>query len=165
MKFTTPSMLFVGLSYSFRKWNFSFDTYWTEWSVQDRLIASSNSILLGDTIIEKKWEDTLTFGLGIQYALSERCHLFAGYIYDQSPVPKDTLDAMVFHGDSQIFCTGFDFTYKSVVLGVAYGYIIAANQSFNNSVGNASNPGGGQVTGAFENSTQNVVSMNMNFMF
>ncbi len=54
---------------------------------------------------------------------------------------------------------------NSYTINLASGYIMAEDQTFNNSIGNSPNPGGGQVTGAFEDNSQIVISMSILFKF
>jgi long-chain fatty acid transport protein len=165
MEFSTPSMVFSGLSYTIGKWTFASDIYWTEWSVQNKLIAHTDSSLFGDITLNKDWKDSLTYGLGIQYSLSETINIYAGYIIDKSPVPSKYLDPIVFHEDSQVFCLGMDYRYNSLTFRMAFGHIKSSDQDFNNSVGDSPNPGGGRVTGTFVDCSQNVLSLSLSYMF
>ena len=165
MTFSTPAMLFAGVAYRLGKWTFSFDTYWTEWSVQNRLVAATDSIVFGDIVVDKGWRDTFTYGAGLQYALTASMNLYAGYIYDESPVSTDKLDSMVPHGDSQVACLGFDYHQQRCTITLAIGYVWSEDRLFDNAIGDAANPGGGRVTGTFEDNSQTIISMSMAWRF
>ena len=165
MDFSTPAMLFAGVSYALGQWTFSFDTYWTEWSVQKHLTARTDSPLFGDIVIDKQWHDTLTYGMGVHYALTKTVNLYGGYIRDESPVPSAQLDAMVPYGDSQLVCLGFDYHRPRYTVTIAMGYLWSEDRKFDNGVGEIANPGGGRVTGAFEDSTQTMLSLSLAYHF
>lgn len=165
MEFATPSMVFSGLSYTVGKWTFAADIYWTEWSVQDKLIAHTDSSVFGDITLNKNWKDSLTYGFGFQYYWSETINIYGGYIIDNSPVPSDYLDPIVFHEDSQVLCFGFDYRYHFLNISMAFGHIKSSDQDFNNSIGDSPNPGNGRVTGTFVDCYQNVLTLSMSYMF
>ena len=161
MAFTTPAMMFTGLAYTWGKWTFSADLFWTEWSVQDRISIQTDSPLMGDVTLVKNWDDALTYGFGANYRFSDAIDLSLGYIIDKSPIPSAYLDAMVIHEDSQVFCLGANYHHPPYTVSLAFGHIQSNDRYFNNGAGDSPNPGGGRVTGYFNGNSQNVLCLSM----
>jgi long-chain fatty acid transport protein len=165
--FKTPAMAFLGVAWSLGAWTLACDAYWTEWSTFDELSVTYNAPVAGASgfTIEKEWKDTWTLGFGLQYNLNQYLDLRAGYIYDQSPVPDRTLDPTVFFGDSQLYCIGLGVKFDRFTADLAYNYLQSKDRSFDNSVGDAPNPGGGRVTGDFKDADMHILVVNINYKF
>jgi len=165
--FTTPGILNIGTAITWDKLTFSFDIYLTEWSKQDVLHIKFNQPLLGNTEskLNKKWDNSLTYGFGVEYAYSEFLKLRTGYIYDESPVPSDTLDPMVFSGDSQLFCIGIGINHGDFQGDASYSHVISEGRRFDNAVGDFPNPGGQRVVGEFKDSSCDVFILSISYIF
>jgi long-chain fatty acid transport protein len=165
--FKTPAMAFLGVAWSLGAWTLACDAYWTEWSTFDKLSVTYNTPVAGASgfSIDKDWRDTWSLGFGVQYNLNQYIDLRAGYIYDQSPVPDRTLDPTVFFGDSQLYCIGLGVKFDRFTADLAYNYLQSKDRSFDNSVGDAPNPGGGRVTGDFKDADMHILVVNINYKF
>ncbi len=158
MRFTTPAILMMGTALSWEKFTVAFDVYWTEWSVQDRIRVKFDQPVLGVTeqVLDKKWKDTFTYGIGVEYAVTDYFFLRAGYIYDPTPVPSGTLDPMVFSGDSQLYCFGIGLEKGRFTADFSYSRIISKDRRFDNRIGEFPNPGGQRVVGDFKNASLDI---------
>jgi long-chain fatty acid transport protein len=167
MNFSTPAMLNVGTALAWEKWTLAFDVQWTQWSAQDVLDISFERPVFGNTgsRLQKKWNDTVTYGVGIEYACSEAVKLRAGYIYDESPVPSSTLDPMVFSGDSQLFCLGLGFEKGGFKADASYSHLISEGRTFDNAAGDFPNPGGQRIVGEFEDSSCDIFVLSLSYAF
>lgn len=165
--FTTPGVFNVGTAIKFEKLTLAFDIYWTEWSKQDVLKIKYNKKILGNTqnILDKRWKNSFTYGFGAEYAFSEFLKLRTGYIYDESPVPSDTLDPTVFSGDSQLFCIGIGITHGDFQGDVSYSRIISEGRRFDNAAGDFPNPGGQRVVGEFKDSSGDIFILGISYIF
>ena len=72
---------------------FAFDGNYTGWSSYDSLVFdyTYNTSLLTDTRSGKKFENSFTFRMGIEYQIKSFLALRIGGYYDKSPVPDDYL--------------------------------------------------------------------------
>lgn len=167
LDFTTPAVLNLGVAWTWKKLTFSFDAYWTEWSEQDVLDIEFDRPIFGNagSRLEKNWEDSWTYGFGIEYAHSDMLKFRAGYIYDESPVPSDTLDPMVFSGDSQLFCLGLGLGNGACQFDVSYSRLMSAGRNFDNAAGDFPNPGGQRVVGEFGDSSCDIFVVNLSYRF
>jgi len=67
---------------------------------------------------------TLSGRVGIEYLLNDTWAFRFGYVYDQSPIPDDTLDFMVPADDRNMFNFGLGYSYKNFTVDGAYTYLI-----------------------------------------
>jgi long-chain fatty acid transport protein len=167
LDFTTPAVLNLGVAFTWKKLTISFDAYWTEWSEQDELHIEFDRPIFGntDSRLEKNWNDTWTYGIGVEYAYSDMLQFRAGYIYDESPVPSDTLDPMVFSGDSQLFCLGLGLKQGNFHCDASYSRLISDGRTFDNAAGDFPNPGGQRVVGEFRDSSCDMFVLNLSYRF
>lgn len=167
MDFTTPAVFNAGAALAWEKWTLAFDVMWTQWSAQDVLKIDFDRPVFGNTSsrLEKKWKDTFTYGVGIEYACSETLRLRAGYIFDESPVPSDTLDPMVFSGDSQLFCLGLGFEKGGFKADASYSRLVSEGRTFDNAAGDLPNPGGQRIVGHFKDSSCDIFIVSLSYAF
>jgi long-chain fatty acid transport protein len=164
---STPAMAFMGIAWSVAPWTFAFDAWWTEWSTFDELSVQYDSLVGGtyETTMKKDWNNTWTWGFGAEYALNEHLDLRGGFIYDESPVPSETLDSVVFWGDSQLYCIGLGSSFGRFTADVSYSYQVTKDRTYNNTVGDEANPGGGRVTGEFKDIDSHLIVVNVTLKF
>lgn len=167
LDFTTPAVLNLGAAFTWEKWTLAVDACWTEWSAQDALHIKFKRPIFGnpDSTLQKNWRDTWTYGIGVEYAYSDMLKFRAGYIYDESPVPSDTLDPMVFSGDSQLFCLGVGVEKGNFQCDASYSRLMSADRSFDNPNGDFPNPGGHRVVGEFTHSGCDIFIVNIAYRF
>lgn len=139
---TYPPSVTFGASYArFQPFAFEVDVTWTGWSTYDRLEVNLeqpmlvNGVLTKTLVNPKNWRDAWAFRFGANYEIKEGMKLRAGYIYDLTPVPGDTLDPQVPDANRHIFTVGGDLKYKRFTLGIAYNYILSESRDKNNALG------------------------------
>jgi len=87
----------------------------TFWSAYDKLDFQYDTpippslVPYFDDAIEKNWEDTNTFRIGLTYRYSDRLTLMAGYAYDETPIPDSTLSYELPDSDAHVFSAGFRY--------------------------------------------------------
>ena len=166
-KFKTPAMLFLGTAWNSGDWTLTFDADWTQWSTYDNLSLHFDSPIGGSSGMEvdRNWRDSWSLGWGVQYKLNSYFDVRTGFVYDESPIPSDTLDPSIVHGDSRVYCLGFGTHYGDVVIDFAYNYIDSQNRTYNNLSGDEPNPGGGRVTGEFQDNHCHVLILQCDYHF
>ena len=119
--FTFPQVVSLGAAYiPSEKWLFSTQVDWTDWSVIKKLELKFDTI--PDLEIARDWKDTYSFRLGMERKLKENLSLRAGYMWDPSPVPGETLDPLMFDNSVHRFSIGLGYKLRNWELNGAYMY-------------------------------------------
>ncbi len=116
------------------------DLQWTGWSTFDSLDVNFTDPAAPDATNAKNWQDVLALRLGGEYRLSDALALRAGYVYDPSPVPGDTVDTLLPDADRQDFSTGLGLKFDNVTLDFAYMLVLFDDRQVN-SILNTGTPG------------------------
>jgi long-chain fatty acid transport protein len=144
------------------------DVEWIEYSRYDELSldAGNNNALLhrpgdadprGPVVLRQDWNDTWTFGLGADWAMTPEVTLRAGYIYLQSPVPDETLAPTLPDTDRSVVTVGAGYHPDRHSIDLAYGYSIIGDRE----IGNNQNPA---FNGNYETSSH-IVSVSYGYNF
>ena len=121
MDFTFPPSAALGIAYQpTERWLLSGQVDWTGWSTIDTLEVKTDT--LGDLKFTRDWKDTYIFRVGAEYKVNPQLTLRGGYMWDPSPVPKETLDPMMFDVSSNRFFVGASFPVWKMNVDVAYSY-------------------------------------------
>jgi long-chain fatty acid transport protein len=69
------------------------DVAWAEWSVFEELAIDiqNNTPQSRDQVIREDWDDSMSYRLGFSYQASQANQWRFGVVYDESPVPEETL--------------------------------------------------------------------------
>ncbi len=128
---TLPPNVTFGINISrFKPFSFEFDATWTGWSTYDKFELNLNQPIRVNnipttTIVNpKNWRDVWAFRFGVNYEIREGLKLRGGYIYDISPVPKDTFDTQMPDANRHIFSIGGDWQINRFTLGIAYSFFV-----------------------------------------
>jgi long-chain fatty acid transport protein len=108
------------------KWTVEFDVSWAGWSSFEELaldFENETSIPFGvpdravieipvveDITLREDWDDTFCFRLGTAWKMNERHELRFGALYDQAPVPVDTLRPSIPDSDRTAVTLGYGFS-------------------------------------------------------
>ena len=84
--------------------------------------------LTDETTSPKNWNDVWRFNVGIEYAALDWLDLRLGYVYDNTPVPDETIDYLLPDSDRQIFSTGLGFHKDNWAVDVNYSYLLFADR-------------------------------------
>lgn len=87
-------------------------TGWSSYS--DLTVYREDGSLM--TSVPKNWEDCSMYKLGFKYNYSDRLTLRAGYIYDETGAPDDTLDPSLPDSNRNDLTCGFDYKFKTFTL-------------------------------------------------
>jgi len=93
-------------------------TYWSAYETLDFGYGSPIfAALIGsfDDPKAKNWQDTNTYRLGATWKINSDMTLMFGYIYDETPVPTDTLSYELPDSDAHIFSTGVRMKYNDKI--------------------------------------------------
>lgn len=131
---TLPDELMMGVNFQLRD-NLSIElsAILTRWSSFDQMsILFDNDVAgMGRVTKRKDWRDVWRYQLGVEYGLTTWCTLRAGYVYDNGPIPRHTVDYLVPSNDRQLFCMGTGFTWQAWTIDLSYIYLIGENRNYN----------------------------------
>ncbi len=103
------------------------------WSSYDELtLEFDDNPVLSDTTDPKDWEDTWTYRLGVQYALTDYFDIRGGYAYDNTPVPDETLGPELPDADRHNLTLGFGFHSDRGAVDFAYMAVLFKDRSVSN---------------------------------
>ena len=164
--FTTPAVLNMGVAYRREPWTVEFDGQWTEWSTYRQLLVDFDN---GTTLrSDKRWRNTWTLRLGGQYALNQYLDLRAGIIWDQSPVPRATLDPLLPAGNRWIYSGGLGIrATRKLTIDLSYSYLEDQDKRWNNASGDVKvgDTKVTRVTGTFKDTSAHILTVSTSYKF
>jgi long-chain fatty acid transport protein len=75
------------------------------------------------SITRKDWKDVVALRVGGEYRVTPAVALRAGYAYDPTPVPGDTLSAELPDADRNCYTAGLGYKAGPVTLDASYFYL------------------------------------------
>lgn len=131
---TLPPSVVVGLAHQAGEhYIFELDVQWTGWSRFKEVAIVFDDPSISDSITEKKWKDTYAFRLGMERR-NGPIALQAGYAFDQTPVPSETLDPSVPDADKHSFSFGGGYRWGKVEVDLAYMIILFNDRKADNTL-------------------------------
>jgi long-chain fatty acid transport protein len=132
-----PATINAGILYRFSDaWDASADVNFVRWSTYDKLVIDLEDNLPVDFLVqEKNWDDTVVFRLGTSYRMSDITILRGGFLYDQSPVPDETIDAQLPDNNRLGFSLGFGRKVGKFDLDFSYMFLKFMDRDKDNNVG------------------------------
>jgi long-chain fatty acid transport protein len=131
---TFPQTISLGTAWRFQpKWRLALQVDWINWShainsLPVKLSGGSNPAVnaaLGSSFsdsIPMNWSDEFVYRAGLEYDITERLSLRAGYCYGHSPVPADTLTPMTAAITEHTLTAGIGYHWKHIGMDLAYQY-------------------------------------------
>ena len=121
---SVPAIATAGFAYDDKTFTVEFDVQWTEWSVWDKATAkfSTPTNFYGTWIVPPtedlvfNWGNSWCYRLGFGYKLNDNWELRWGVLYDQAPVPDDTLSPVL--PDSSRWSVQFGTGYQNGHFGL-----------------------------------------------
>lgn len=124
-----PAVLSLATSYSWDKLTVELGWDRTFWSSFDNLDFLYNPGVTGtpyalfDVILQKNWNDSDAYRLGLTYAWNDRWTSTFGVAYERTPVPASTLGFELPDSDAMMYCAGIRHRYSTnVEYGLSYMY-------------------------------------------
>lgn len=85
-----------------------FDLVWFQWSVFDE-VALDFDYDAFDTVLEENYDDAMQYRLGAEYDLAPEWSLMAGFVYDTSPQPTESVSPLLPDADRLDYSLGATF--------------------------------------------------------
>ncbi len=146
-KLTLPQS--VTLGYSLKptsKWIINFDLEWTDWSQYKQQTTYYPNVTNGNQLgvlstgnpQARDWTSVWSESLGVQYAVTYKFRIRAGYQHHQTPIPEATFDTEFPDSDSNAYTVGFGFDItKNLTIDLAYAAVVYESRNVVNTVGSA----------------------------
>ena len=162
---TLPASVRFGLVWRQAPWVVSMDAWWTEWSSYNTLSAdfADGSSLAAP----KNWHNTWYWRSGVQYSMNRHLDIRAGFSWEDTPIPRGTLDPLVPSGRRKVYATGIGIHLGSATIDLGYNYIQDQSIRWSNTAGivNLGPVPITQVTGTFYNTHAYVMSGSVTYRF
>lgn len=128
--FEYPHILGFGLAFEpAPQLRLSADLHYVLWSSYDEFTVKVDVPNFADKHVVENWKDALTLRGGIEFKASEGVALRAGFLYDQTPQPVETMDPILPDANRVAITGGFGFKTGRLVLDFAYQYEIFSDRT------------------------------------
>ncbi len=125
-----PAVLTLSLAYTFGPTTIDLTwdrTFWSEYeSIDIGYVTSVTHPVLSAAYgvpISKDWEDTDAYRIGLSYVLNDQVTLMAGFGYDETPIPDETLGFELPGSAAWLYSLGVRYRVSDVMeVGVGYLY-------------------------------------------
>jgi long-chain fatty acid transport protein len=127
-EFSLPHILGVGAAFNLTdKLILTADVHYVLWSSYDEFTVDVDvtvppPVTVDDMVVEENWEDSFLFRVGLQYQMNENFALRAGFLYDETPQPIETMDPILPDSNRWALTAGFGYKVGSIVIDAAYQY-------------------------------------------
>jgi long-chain fatty acid transport protein len=169
VKVVTPAVLALSGAYTFfdrltveLTWD---RTFWSQYKNLDfnYSAAMPNALLASfDAPVVKNWKDSSAYRLGLAYKATDIVTLMAGFAYDETPIPENTLGFELPDSNAYLFSLGARFKVTPKMdLGLGLLYDLKSERTVNN----LNNAYGGKVNGKFEDASALLVSAGLTYTF
>ncbi len=124
--------LWAGLGISFKpidKLTLNFDLQFTQWEKIQAIEAVYDNAVWQNVFaaggkLDLKWKNTIQYRFGLEYAWSSKFALRAGYYYDPSPSPAETLSILLPEITYNVVTFGFGYKTEKLCLSVCLEYLM-----------------------------------------
>ncbi|EEF79028.1 Outer membrane protein transport protein (OMPP1/FadL/TodX) [Methylophaga thiooxydans DMS010] len=128
-----PETLSLAIHHRLNKqWSVSADATFTRWSRFSELNIQSDGGQLSSVKAED-WENTMRYGLGVDYRHSDKWQFRAGVAYDETPIPNtERTTARIPGNDRKWVAVGATYHYsENIILDAGYAHLFIDNPKIN----------------------------------
>jgi long-chain fatty acid transport protein len=107
------------------------DLQWTQWSALDEVelefidpFWSLFMIASGEDIMHLEWKDALQIRMGAEYMLRENLALRAGYYYDPTPTPDETMNVLLPTFTFNVLTLGLGYSLNGLVIDFGFEFLL-----------------------------------------
>ena len=129
-----PATFALGTAYTMGRLTVEADADWTFWSSFKSLpITIQHPVpTLFSTDNPKRWKDVVALRFGAEYRVTDPLALRAGFVYDPTPVPADTMGPELPDADKLHYTIGVGYKIGAWTIDVAGMYIDKKDRTVNN---------------------------------
>jgi len=130
-----PATFALGASYNWDRLTVEVDADWTFWHSFDRLqinIANPTPALPPVSNSPKNWEDVCALRIGVEYRVTDPLALRAGFAYDPTPVPAETMGPELPDANRLNYMLGAGYKVGNWTFDGAFMYVQKKDRTMNN---------------------------------
>jgi long-chain fatty acid transport protein len=143
-----PNLIGIGVAYEITE-DFTAEFDWMQigWSSYDKLRIEFEDAVGGENVLEdeKKYEDSFSLRLGLEYRINESWAVRGGYLRDNNAVPDTHVEPSVPEGVRDLFSIGFGWTSNNFTVDGYYLILLQQDREISNSTKAITGPGGVDV--------------------
>lgn len=153
-----PDYYSIGIAWQNEKWTISAQYGYMGWdSFQELPITFTEYPELSDVVVEN-YESVGQYRFGVEYRANSTWAFRAGYLFDETPQPVESMSPLLGDGDRNGFSVGVGFTHGSMTTDIGYLYLPFDERS----TGGESLDG---YEGAYENSLAHLIGATLTLKF
>jgi long-chain fatty acid transport protein len=134
-------------------------TFWSEYEELDFDFVPSVNFPPFEAPLAKNWDDSSAYRIGLSYQASDVLTLMAGFAFDETPVPEDTVGFELPDSDAYLFSVGTQYKMSEKMdFGLAVLYDYKEEREF------TTNPNG-TIFGEFTDASAWLLTVGMNYKF
>ena len=119
---TFPAMASLGVAVALsRNWLVEVDYNYAGWGSVDRIVIDFDA--LDDTTLNQQWDDVNNYRLGLRWTRGPSSEWRFGYVYDENPIPDETLGPLLPDSDRNGFTIGYGRTGNRFGIDLALLYL------------------------------------------
>lgn len=122
-KLELPATAALGVAYTLDRLTLTADADWTFWSSYKELKITNESYASLSSTSRKSWVDVCALRLGAEYRVTDPLALRAGFVYDPTPVPADTMGPELPDAIRLNYMVGAGYKIGKVTIDGAFMYI------------------------------------------
>jgi len=144
-----PATFALGVAYTMDRLTVAADADWTFWHSYSSLAIDiqDNKPILPDSNSPKNWQDVVAFRLGAEYRVTDPLALRAGFVYDPSPVPANTMGPELPDAARLNYMVGAGYKVGNVTIDGALMYTDKKDRTVTNSQFNGTWSGNAWLAG------------------
>jgi len=105
-----PAQAQIGVAWHANdKWDLEADVAFAGWSSFEALDIQVDNPVIPDVVLEENWDDTFSYRLGAAWGLAEAHELRFGAVFDEAPIPAETLRPSIPDGDRTGVSVGYGY--------------------------------------------------------
>ena len=143
-----PNLIGVGISYDITE-NLTAEFDWMQlgWSSYETLKLELNDAVAGENVLEipKKYVDSYSLRLGLEYRINESWAVRGGYLRDNEAVPDEYVSPDVPEGVRDLISVGFGWTNSSWTVDGYFLMLLQQDREITTSKKTITGPGGEDV--------------------
>ena len=132
-----PALLVLGVAKDVGDFTVEVNLQWTGWSSFGKLEITTDDATLGNIITEANWKDVWAGRIGVEYRGNADLTVRMGGVWDQDPVPGDTLSPQLPDEDRYVIAMGLSYDMGFAILDLSYQHVFFRLADKNNDVGDA----------------------------
>jgi len=167
--FNFPHILGIGASFNLTDMLIlTADIHYILWSSYEEIAVDVDVPGLAGFEFEpvpENWEDSFVFRGGLQYQVNESFALRAGFLYDQTPQPVESMDPILPDANRWAVTGGFGYKSGNFVIDVAYQLEFFADRTSPNREIAAYQVGGVNLGEGTYSTTAHLIGVSFGFIF